>query len=171
MLEAPTLLIHPWQRDTAAPRGWNRPIADGTTSSRIGRVNWLGPAPKSWFNWFRGERLEVLETDDAALLMTLVRSWRMSRLWDVYDAEDQRVGSIAGPVLLDSEGGRRGYFERHARDHGRVVDPAAQVLAEYTRDPEHGVQIRFADREMNPFLRMLLLACALAQDASPSPVG
>jgi hypothetical protein len=168
MLEAPTLLIHPWQPDNSGPHAWTRRITDGSASVGLGRVHWLGPGARSWFAWLRGQRMEVLETDDAALLMTLVRPWGLSRLWDVYDAEERRVGAIAAPVLLDSEGGRRGYLDRPERDCGRILDPTSQLLAEYAARPDQVVQLRFAARDMNPFLRMLLLGCVLVQQASPA---
>jgi hypothetical protein len=168
MLEAPSLWIHPWQRTGAVPRNWTRLVTDGSTSAALGRVNWLGPPERSWFDWLRGQRLEVLETDDAALLLTLVRPWGLSRLWDVYDAEERRVGSIAALMLLDGEGDRRGYLDRHDHIGGRILDPTSHLLAEYGQRPDQVTQMRFAPgQEINPFLRMLLLGCVLTQQVPP----
>lgn len=167
MLETASLLIHPWEMTHA--NGWCRRIADATTSSPLGQVRWLGRPQPSWFDWLRTQRMEVLETDDAALLMTLVRSWGVSRFWDLFDAEERRVGSIALPVLLDSEGGRRAYLDRADRDHGRLVNPRSRVLAEYARQTDAAMLIRFApDLEANPFLRMLLLGCVLIDEVPPA---
>ncbi len=168
MLEASSLLIHPWQPDGADVRGWSRSIADGATWAILGRVRWLGPPERSWFDWLRGQRLEVVETEDAALLMTVVRPWGLGRLWDLYDAEERRVGTIAYPVLLDGEGGRRAYVDRQAPTVGRILGPASQPLAEFTRRPDEVTQLRFAaDLEANPFLRMLLVGCVLTQESAP----
>jgi hypothetical protein len=165
MLETASLLIHPWQH---TEDGWSRLVVDAATSTALGRVRWLGPTERSWFDWLRGQRLEVLETEDAALLMTLVRSWGLSRSWDVYDAEERRIGAIASPVLLDCEGGRRAYLDRADRHHGRLLSPESRVLADYARPSEAARLVRFApDLEPNPFLRMLLLGCVLIDEVPP----
>jgi hypothetical protein len=169
MLEIGSLLICPWEQADADSGGWCRPVADGASAARLGCVRWLGPPERSWFDWLRGQRLEVLETEDAALLMTLVRSWGLSRAWDVYDAEERRVGAIALPILLDSEGGRRAYVDRSDRHSGRILSPAARVMADFTRQPDDATLIQFAaDLEPNPFLRMLLLGSVLTEEAPPA---
>lgn len=166
MLEIASLLIHAWQYTDAD--GWNRTVVDGTTAALLGRVRWLGPPERSWFDWLRGQHMEVLETEDAALLMTLVRSWGLTRFWDIYDAEERRIGTIAPPVLLDSEGGRRAYLDRADRDHGRMLNSASRVLAEYARQGVAATAVRFApELEPNPFLRMLLLGCVLVEEVPP----
>jgi hypothetical protein len=167
MLEIASLLIHPWQYTGAV--GWSRRVVEAATGAPVGRVRWLGPPERSWFDWLRGQRLEVDETEDAALLMTLVRSWGLSRLWDVYDAEERRIGTIASPVLLDSDGGRRAYLDRADRWHGRMLSPESRVVAEYAQHGHAATHLRFAgDLEANPFLRMLLLGCVLIDDVPPA---
>src|SRR5438270_807462 len=107
MLESASLLIQPWQPGDGGS-GWTRTVCDESTSARLGMIRCAAPARPAWLSWLRGQRLEVLETDDAALLMTLVQRWGLTRRWDVYDAEDRRVGTLYPPVLFDSDGGRRG---------------------------------------------------------------
>jgi hypothetical protein len=167
MLEIASLVIYPWQH--AEADGWSRAVADGATAAPLGRVRWRGRAEPGWLDWLRGQRMDMLETEDAALLMTLVRSWGLTRCWDLYDAEDRRVGTLAPPLLLDNEGGRRAYLDRADRDHGRLVNPLSRVLADYARQSDGVMQFRFAaDLEPNPFLRMLLLGCVLIEEVPPA---
>jgi hypothetical protein len=169
MLEASSLLIHPWHIGNGPTDGWARLVLDGTTSASVGRIRWIGPADGGWFAWLRGRRLEVLETDDAALLMTLIQLWGLSRHWDVRDAEERRVGTFYPPVLLDSEGGRRAYVESVDPMQGKVLSPSACVLAEYERMPNQTTVLRFAaDLEANPFLRMLIVAGVIVQEQPPT---
>jgi hypothetical protein len=168
MLEASSLLIHPWHVSNGAPHCWSRPVLNGATSAALGTIRWVGPPEGAWFAWLRGHRLEVLETEDAALLMTLVRPWGLSRLWDVCDAEERHVGTVYPPVLMDSEGGRRAYVDATDPTHGKVLDPTARVLAEYERMPERVTLLRFAaDLEANPFLRMLIVGGVIVQEQPP----
>jgi hypothetical protein len=173
MLEASSLLIHPWQRTGEGPGderpgGWSRTVQDGATSAALGAVRWQGPPRRGWLDWLRGQRLEVLETEDAALLMTLVRPWGLSRQWDVYDAEERRVGTVHPPALLDSDGGRRGYLDRHSETRGKIVETGSRPLADYERRSDEVTLLQFApDLEANPFLRMLVLACVVVQEPAP----
>jgi hypothetical protein len=100
--------------------------------------------------------------------MTLIRPWGLSRLWDVWDAEDRRVGTIYPPILLDGDGGRRGYLDAGDRMHGKILNPAAHVLAEFERRNDQVTVLRFAaDLGPNPFLRMLLLGGVIVQEPQP----
>jgi hypothetical protein len=166
MLESSTLLIHPWQAD--GPTTWARPIVDGGSSAPLGLIRYVGPASRTWLGWLHSRRLDVLETEDAALLMTLLRPWGLFRLWDVYDAEERRVGSFYPPLVLDCDGSRRAVLESEGYGHGRLVSPPARPLAEYERRPDRSTRLQFAaDLEPNPFLRMLLLGAVLAADGPP----
>jgi hypothetical protein len=167
MLESSSLLIFPWKNDPARG-GWIRPIAEGETGAALGLVSLDAPASRSWFNWLLPRHLEVLEGDDNALLMTLIRRWGLSRSWELHDAEEQRVGTVYSRVLVESEGGRRGFLDRTDPHHGRIVGPESQTLAEYEAKPGPAVLLRFAaDLEANPFLRMLILAGVLVQERMP----
>jgi hypothetical protein len=100
--------------------------------------------------------------------MTLIRPWGLSRLWDIWDAEERRVGCVYPPILLDGDGGRRGYINVEDGMHGKILNPAARVLAEFERRSDEVTVLRFAaDLEQNPFLRMLLLGGVIVQEAQP----
>jgi hypothetical protein len=168
MLDASSLLIHPWQNGSTALPGWSRAVLDGTTATPLGRVRWSGPPRGAWFAGLRGHRLELLETEDGALLMTLIRPWGLWRLWELWDAEDRRVGTIYPPILLDGDGGRRGYMDAEDRMHGKILNPTAHVLAEFERRNDQVTVLRFAaDLGPNPFLRMLLLGGVIVQEPQP----
>src|SRR4051794_30360819 len=124
MLEHARLHIAGW---TAAAKGWTRAVSD-EAGSPLGFIRFTGRTKASWFSWLRGTRLEVYETDDASHLMTLVRSWGMTRIWDVYDADDQHIGSVYLSSLVDATGERRGYI-----DVERIVDPSRQTLATFRK--------------------------------------
>jgi hypothetical protein len=168
MLEASSLLIHPWRRPDEDPRAWSRAIADGDSSAALGRARWRSPPEPIWLGWLRSQGMEVLETEDAALLMMLVRPWGVARFWDVYDAEERRVGTIAGRMLLDTEGGRRAFLDPAERGACRILDPSARLLGEWVRQADGLTRLRFAgDAAPNPFLRMLLLGYALTRQVPP----
>ncbi len=167
MLEAASLLISPWQPDGGRSPGWSRPIADARTGASLGKACLAAPAGGAWLDWLRGRRVEVLETDDAALLMTLARPWGLSRRWEVYDAEERRVGTIYPAFLLDGEGEHRAVIDGRGRG-GKVFGAAGELLAEYGPAAGRATQLAFAaSLEPNPFLRMLLLAAVLVQEPTP----
>jgi hypothetical protein len=162
MLENSSLLLLPWTR---AHEQWCRGVHDAADATPLGLVRWFG-SKRSWLSWFPAYRLEFLETEDEALLMSLVRSWGFLRLWDLYDAEENRVGSIYPPVLLDAAGQRRGYLRLDNADRGEILDVGGKRLADF--EGTQKLRISFAaGLEANPFLRMLLLAAVLT--AQPVP--
>jgi hypothetical protein len=111
----------------------------------------------------------VYETEDASHLMSLVRSWRLLHIWDVYDAEECRIGSIYPPSVLDSTGQRRGYLDCAQPEQGAVVDTANHILASFRKQRANQLEVVFMpDPAANPFLRMLLLASFLILDSMPS---
>lgn len=165
MLEHSCLQVACWTSVTTAGSApvWTRSISDAA-GNPLGFVRFQGRAKASWFSWLRGARLEVYETDDVSHLMTVVRSWGMTRTWKVLDADERRVGFVYPTSLVDATGARRGSLDR--RD--RILDPAGQVLASFRKSTPLILEVTFAaDQAANPFLRMLLLAGILAQDSSP----
>lgn len=166
MLEHACLHIHPWNR-TAALEDWTRRVTDAAANP-LGFVRFEAKPESWWFSWMRGVRLELYETADASHLMTMIRSWGMSRVWEIYDAEERYVGSIYPPSLVDSEGGRRGYLDVASRDQARILDADGSVLATWQRTSSGLLEATFAsDPSGNPFLRMLVLAGVIAQEPLP----
>lgn len=169
MLESASLLLLPWTLEAGIPEtgACTRGVLDGTTAAPLGLVRSAGLS-RSWLTWLWPYRLEVFETEDAALLLTLTRTWGLLRMWDLYDADGNRVGSIYPPVLLDAEGLRRGYL--HLREQrGEFLGLAAQRLADFEIDATAALHLHFAaDLEPNPFLRMLLLGAALTLQPPPT---
>ncbi len=165
MLEHSTLLIHPWTRSTLADGGaaWIRPITDAAAHP-LGFVR-SQVAPISWLFWARNLQLDVFETEDAAHLMRLTRSWTIFSTWDLHDAEDRPVGRIFPKSLIGDDGQCLGFLELA----GRILDPSAQVLAKFSRKNGVGVELTFSSTSAaNPFLRMLLLGCLLTLDPKPT---
>ena len=170
MLELAHYLISDWRRvaDGTEVGACVRDIQDATTRAHVGRVHGGTSAKKGWLRWLRSYRLEVKETDDESLLLVLNRPWRVFRLWDVYDADNLRIGSVYPPSILDEEGVRRAFVERGLSGRGRIVSVEGRTLAEMSSSASNELHLRFADDlEENPFLRMLLLASAIALDTLP----
>jgi hypothetical protein len=168
MLEHATLLFHDWTHATLSDgeRAWIRPIRDVSGHS-VGFVRFVGDTQGSWFSWFHRARLDVYETDDAAHLLSLTRSWGMLRLWEVDDAEDRHVGSVYTKTIVSSEGDRLGYLDRETDEQGRILDSNGVVLLRFGKSPD-GLEVVFqAKATANPFVRMLMLGCVLALDAVP----
>src|SRR5687767_13207258 len=109
MLEYAGLCFLPWVEE--AERGtWVRSVLDAAGRTPLGVVRGTLTA-RTWYSWFPACRLEVLETSDEALLLSLLRARGIVRVWDFYDADDNRIGSFYPPVLLDRDGVRQGYLE------------------------------------------------------------
>jgi hypothetical protein len=169
MLEHSCLHIEGWTRQ-ALPTGettWRRRITDAG-GLPLGHGQLVGDAGAWWFSWLRSLRLEVYETEDASHLMSLVRSWGMLQVWEVYDAEERRVGSLYSSNLVDAEGERRGYVDLQARGRGRIFDRESRELAALRWPTPGMLELAFpAEANPNPFLRMLILGSVLTLDPLP----
>jgi hypothetical protein len=166
MLESVSLTISSWRPDPARD-GQSRSIADGTTQAMLGLVH--APPSDPWLGWLRSRRLDVLEGEDAAFLMTLIRPWGLARAWRVYDAEERNVGTLHARQLVDSEGGARGFIDSAQPGSGCVLGPQSQTLAEYDTESDGTTRLQFAaDLEANPFLRMLLLGAVVVRGGPPN---
>lgn len=163
MLEHSTLLIHEWAQ-TEGRLGWTRRITDNA-GQPLGLVRYTGDTRDTWFSWLRRRRLEVDEAPDASHLMTLTRRWSIFRAWDVHDAENRHVGCVHAKSIVTSDNQCAGYFDLR---QGQVVDPSGQVLARFAPGNGGGLELTFASHApKNPFLRMLLVGCALSLDPAP----
>jgi hypothetical protein len=169
MLEHCSLLIQAWTR-TTLPDGeiaWIRTITDGEARP-LGFVRYQKLPALSWLFWLRTVRLDVFETEDAAHLMRLTRSWAMLRIWDLHDSEDRHVGSVYPKSLVSSEGQSLGFLDVEYAEQGRILDPSGHVLLRFGKKKGDNLEVEFApDPAANPFLRMMLLGCLLTIDPGP----
>jgi hypothetical protein len=169
MLEQASLLVHAWTQK-AEPDGrglaWIRPVTDGA-GRPLGFVRLDGDPRGSWFSWFRKVRLDIFETDDVSHLMSMTRSWGMLRIWEVDDAEDRHVGTVYAHSIVSSEGERLAWIERESPERGHLLDSAGELLATFGKKVAGVVEVTFASPP-NPFLRMLVLGCALALEPGPN---
>jgi hypothetical protein len=150
--QLPGLVRAGWAREIhgAVPLGQVRAI-------RLGRWPWLTP-----------QTLEVLETEDASLVLTLRHGWFGFGRWRVTDAEERTLGSILTPHVLDAEGQRFATVVQAATPGKWQLLRGADLCAEMTIAADGSLRLEFASAlEENPFLRMMLLGAALVRQALP----
>jgi hypothetical protein len=181
MLEHPTLLLLPWAPDQdgqrAGPgRAGKRFVQDPETGRTLGFAARLPSWLPSGLRWLARPALEVREThpgddgsSDASLLCTLYGPSFLVRSWAVFDAEDHLVGTLRGVFVLDRygmklarvegtpEGGRYRFRTAGGSELGCL--DAAGVGHRLTFGPAGAG---------NPFVKMLLLAAALALTHGPT---
>ncbi len=169
MLEHPSLRLRQWSKsaDTEGEPTWLRLIADAD-GRRLGAVRLRGVPASSWFFWLRSARLDVVETDDDSELMQMRQSWSLFNVWELSDAEDMHVGSVYARTLISSLGDCLAYVQRGERGDVRIVDPTGIEIAVIRACESDSVELTFHGAQTaNPFLRMMLLACAIAMNPSP----
>ena len=137
-----------------------RAILDLDTASTVGfcqsrpRVGW----------WARlARRVDAVhEQQDESLLCTVRRSCSLFSWYEVWDADDRRVGWHGGPLLMDGAGHRVAVRENETATGTTLYrSPDRKVLARLTATCDD-VRLTFADEIAGePFVKMLLLAAAL----------
>jgi len=163
MLEEPELLICPW----AADAGPSTVAARKRLIRLPGSNRFLGLARSAsahaWWSWLTRKTLQVFETEDASLLMTVYRPRGLRRTWEVYDAEERRVGFIYRDGLWESSGVRLAKIERNpAGGSGRFMSPSEAELATFELRPD-GILLVFKPALAGkPFARMTVLAALLS---------
>jgi hypothetical protein len=178
MLEQPSLLLRPWiyQVEDApaviAGAGWARRVVHPASEKSLGVALW--GIPTSLLAWLGHRRIQVFESVDESQLMSLTRPWGLSRGWDVRDAEDRRVGIVAPAAIHDSSGARLATLCVAAEGSGdsawRADDD--RILASWHSMPGQGCFFHFGETvAANPFIRMILLAGALALPPWPGDVA
>ncbi len=175
MLESSCLRLMPWSqtRDLAGESAWRREITDAE-GLRLGAIRLTGTPGTSWFFWQRSARLQVVETDDNSDLFELRQSWALFNVWELSDAEDTHVGTIYARTLISSLGDCLAYVDKSDPDDVRIFDPAGLEIAEIrtTHEGEFKGKVELTFNPpvtANPFLRMMLLACAIALHPAPEP--
>src|SRR5205085_12447190 len=150
MLEQPSLLLRPWiyQVDDAhhpelAGAGWMRRIVHAGTEKSLGVALW--DIPHGLLAWLGQRRIHVYESVDESQLMTLMRPWSLSRGWDVRDADEGRIGTVAPMALHDSSGARLATLcvagEGTGDSAWRGEDE--RILASWHSMPGHGCYFQF----------------------------
>ncbi len=174
MLEQPRLLIYPWAvagKNLLGASDWTRKrvpraepirrIADPSTGDLLGFARWRKKIGCGWLVWLAGQDLEILETEDASLLMTLRRPWGLWRTWEVLDAEERRVGALWRGVLWDAYGQRLATtIPPTSAALGKLVSPQQTLLASWRLHPDRTLELNFG-QQTNPFVRMILLGALL----------
>jgi hypothetical protein len=161
MLERQALLLGPWAEPAAPGAPPQRRVRDAATGEALGFVARRRAGPR-WLRWLLPVVLDVYETEDASLLCTFrSRKW-VGNVWEVYDADERRVGSFDRGAVRDACEARLAEVRRSGgRDGGRFVSPAGLELADFG-PAAGGVLLTFtAAAEGNPFARMALLGATL----------
>src|SRR5262249_30357263 len=113
-------------------------------------------------SWLTGQAMEVFETEDASLVLTLRRPWGLSRTWEVVDAENRRVGMIYRHWLLDGLGQRLARAEPAADSApGRFIAADETELGTFDLRDDAGILLTF-NESLDPFTRMTLLGASLS---------
>jgi hypothetical protein len=171
MIENATLHLQPWRWGEPgnppglALAGWVRRVHSGegveagfVRATRLGR--WPGLTP---------QQLDVLETEDASLVMTLRRGWLSLGRWQVIDAEGRVVALLQAPHVLDGWGQRYARIEAVGSGRWLVRRDRGEVCATIVDEPDGVQQLGFAPAmEENPYLRMAILGAALALRPRPT---
>jgi hypothetical protein len=159
MLERTDLHIGPWM-PAAEPGRWQRMVHDGAGTSPLGAVR---TSDRFW-GWQRC--IEVFETEDDALVLSLASAW-FGPAWHVRDSEGNHVGSLLPDALLDPAGRRFAERVADGPERWRLREPTGREYATLERAAE-GLTLRFTDvRLTNPFLRMMVLGSFLLLDPMP----
>ena len=155
MLEQRGLVLGAWTG--AEPR--QRPVLDADSDEPLGFVRCHGR--RGWLRWLGGQTLQVFETEDASLLLTLFRPTGWLRAWQLDDADGRAVASLRGVTVRDANGYCLGVCLA-GRDEGgvRYLNPRGVEVGAWAVTPA-GVCLRFSPEVTNPFLRMALLAATL----------
>jgi hypothetical protein len=181
MLEQPSLLLRPWLHafDEAWPKtlahsgGWLRTIVNPTTEQRLGIAAWETAGQNGWRTWLARKRIQVYESDDESLLMTLYRPWPLARTWDVRDAEERRVAQLSRLGVFDGFGAPLATVSLSSDGSESALRGAeGVVMATWQELPGHGRYLRFGEGfDDNPFIRMTALAVVLALPPWPGDIS
>jgi hypothetical protein len=180
MLELSSLLLRPWIHSfeaawpKATVRGgcWMRAIVEPVTDLSLGFAVWDAAGLSGFFSWLGRKKVQVFESEDESLLMTLYRPWGLSRKWEVVDAEERRIGRLFRDVVLDGMGELLATMSAYGDGLEMALrDPEGAILATWRDIPGQGRYFRFGEAVAdNPFLRMAVLAGVLALPPWPGEV-
>jgi hypothetical protein len=152
LLEQTVLLVRPLD-----PSGRRMLLAE--TSQPVGFACWSGQRPW-WRRWLRPV-LAVHEHEEQPLVFTVQRSLTLLPKRDVLDAENERVGVMALPWLLDRWGRPIVEVRQVQRGKCEFLGAERQVLGEWSVVGE-ALRLEFKPAvQHDPFVKMLLLAAVL----------
>jgi len=180
MLEQPSLLLLPWKRgETARPKtviphpGWERTIVNPTTNLPIGFATWENVDFQGLLAWMGRKRIRVFETEDESLLMTLHRPWSLFQTWNVFDAEECRVGHWSWKTLRDGFGVRLATLALSGEGlEFNIQGEDGNFWAAWKDILGLGRHFRFSEAvHHKPFIRMAALAGALTFPPWPEGKG
>lgn len=158
MLENPALLLRPWMTSGDDPAERRRNVLDPATGDALGFVRGRG----GLWSWLTRQALEIHETQDASLVATVRPPWFLIRSWEVFDAENRRVGVIYRRSILDGTGQRLARLEPPSTQHpARFLAAEGRELATLELRGDHSAVLRFSGAD-DPFTRMVLLGATLA---------
>ena len=177
MLEQPSLLLRPWLHsfETAGPQtmtrsaGWLRIIVNPATNQSLGFAAWDTTGIAGLLAWLGRKRIQVYETEDESLLLTLCRPWGWARTWEVRDAEERRVAHVFRDSVYDGYGARLATISMSSDGSEAALRGAEGIVLGTWQDlPGQGCYVRFGKGlENHPFVRMAVLAVVLAQPPWP----
>jgi hypothetical protein len=158
MLEEADLHIGPWLPGPGPGDGSRGTWMRRRISVRGQALGFACRRHGAW-SWLVRRVVEVYETEDASLLLTLrPRWWR--RAWDVVDAENRVRGGVYRAWLLDDAEQSLALVQLLAQGReARFMHPSGRDLGTCTKSGDN-VHLRFAG-ELDPFTRMILLGAAL----------
>jgi hypothetical protein len=164
MLESAALRIRPWEMCTADPAGRQR---RGIFRRRLvedsgGKVLGFVTSQRRMLSWLKRKRLEVYESDDASLLMTVWGPGWLYRFWEIFDAEDRPRGVIDRAWLFDGVGEGLAILDMPAGSNsGKFTSPVGVELGTFQLLGADGARLTFT-RDLDPFARMVLLGAILS---------
>jgi hypothetical protein len=159
LLEQAVLLIA--ETDAAGKRYLLAPSGEP-----IGFAHWRRPGPW-WLPW-RRRLLAVHEQDDEPLVFTVRRALSLTPSLQVQDADNEWVGSVTPPWLLDRWGRPAAELIPLAHGGGIFRTMQGEALADWMPG---GSIVRLGLHQpawADPFLKMLLLAATLHAPVPPT---
>jgi hypothetical protein len=165
MLTRPSLCVGPWQTDGKRPV---RLVRDPATNAALGLVRMVRPQ-QWWRFWSAAAALEVCETDDHSLVMS-VRPSRISKgIWLVFDCDGNEIGKLRDNEILDPWTNAFARRERDAAGTWALHELAGRGYATCATDSACEDCIAFLEPVLtNPFLRMLVIGSFLLLRPQPT---
>lgn len=155
MLEFPALLVRP-----PGPDG-RRYILNGAGDKVLGLA--ISHRPAGLWRWFSRSTTEVHEADEAPLVCSVRPGWIWPTRYEVRDAEGYLVGTLVSRFILNEFNRRIAEMHRPSGHSIQLQSHRGDLLAKLHRDDENWLLEFAREKELDPFLKMLLLAVALRE--------